>query len=332
MALLDLRRATEWTDALEDWCSTQSESAPFRGVCLVHRAEILRAHGAWEDAIEAAERARQRLAEIRHPAVGLAWYQLGELHRLRGAREQAEAAYDSASSNGRDPTPGLALLRESERRYEVALTTIDRMLEEHRDSPARAAMLAAAVDVRLGAGDVDAARAASDELDAIARPRGFPLLTAMAAYARGSVMLAEGDARGALPELRAACEAWRRLEMPYEAARARAQIAHACAALGDRDASTRELDAARVQLEQLGARPDLERLDAEAAERRSVPLTDRECEVLRLVATGRTNREIAADLFVSEHTVGRHLQNIFKKIDVSSRAAATAYAYEHDLV
>lgn len=121
--------------------------------------------------------------------------------------------------------------------------------------------------------------------------------------------------------------------MPYEEARARLQVGLACRALGDTDAADLEIGAARTTFERLAARPDLARLDRLTAEGRpdAGVLTAREREVLRLVATGRTNRDIASVLVISEHTVGRHLQNIFAKLGLSSRAAATAYAYEHDL-
>jgi DNA-binding NarL/FixJ family response regulator len=158
---------------------------------------------------------------------------------------------------------------------------------------------------------------------------------AMASYATGSLLLAAGDPAAALPELRRAHAAWRELAVPYHTARAQVEIGLACRALGDEDAADLELHAARATFERLGANPDRDR-----AEQLLVPheparlsdLTERECEVLRLVARGLTNREIAGALVLSEHTVGRHLQNIFAKLNVSSRAAATAYAYEHHLV
>ena len=159
----------------------------------------------------------------------------------------------------------------------------------------------------------------------------------MAARAVGAVTLAEGDAGAALTALRRASEAWQALDAPYEVARARLLIADACRALGDRDGASLELEAARDVLRRLDARPDLERIARlegadDARARPAGPLTAREVEVIRLVASGKTNRAIAAELVISEKTVARHLANIFTKLDLPSRSAATAYAYEHGLV
>jgi DNA-binding NarL/FixJ family response regulator len=335
MDVFDLRRAAEWTGALSRWCAAQPDLVPYRGQCLIHRSQVLQAKGEWTEALAEAERARQRLSGSAHPALGLALYQQGELHRLRGEDANAEGAYRAASHAGREPAPGLALLRLEEGKIDAAAAAIRRMVEESRGQPACPTMLAAAVQILLAAGDVAAARSAADELAAIAGVIDVPMLQAVAAYATGSVLLAENEAAAALVSLRRACVAWRDLEMPYDVARARVQVGLACLALGDRDAADFEREAALATFERLGARPDLARakqLLGRDEKARPVALTDRECEVLRLVATGKTNREIAAVLVISDHTVGRHLQNIFMKLGVSSRAAATAYAYEHDLV
>ncbi len=333
MAAFDLRRAAEWTVALHGWCAGQPDLVPYRGQCLVHRSQILQAHGAWTEAAAEAERARQRLSDQRHPALGLALYQQGELHRLRGELSDAERAYRAAGRHGHEPAPGFALLRLAEGNTAAAVAAIRRMCDEQNGMAVDCAVLAAAVEILLAAGDMPGARAAADELLRSADAIGAALVRAVADRAAGAVSLAEAAPRGGLATLRRACALWRALEMPYEEARTRVLIAQACRALADHDAASIELDAARVTFERLGAAPDLARVARIAVRaRRPTVLTDRECEVLRLVAAGRTNREIADDLVISAHTVARHVQNIFAKTDLSSRAAATAYAYEHDLV
>jgi ATP/maltotriose-dependent transcriptional regulator MalT len=334
MEASDLRRAAEWTEALRRWCEGQPDLVPYRGQCLVHRSQVLLAHGEWTDAAAEAERARKRLADPAHPALGLAHYQRGELYRLRGELDAAAEAYRKASRYGCDPAPGFALLRLAEGDVAGAVRAARRMLEEHPPGPARAQLLAAAVEVHLAAGEVAEARQLADELAALAATIGTELVEATAAYALGTVLAAEGDAKAAIASLRDSCKAWRGLEMPYDAARARFQLALAYRGGHDHDAADLELDGARTTFEALGATVDLARMNQGAPTSTPTPggLTERECQVLRFVAAGKTNREIAAELVISEHTVGRHLQNMFLKLGVTSRAAATAYAYEHDLV
>ena len=335
MDLLDLRRAAEWTTAFERWCAARPDLVPYRGQCLVHRSQVLQAHGSWNDAVVAAEQAHRRLTDPPHPAVGMALYQLAELHRLRGDFAEAEQAYRAAGEHGREPTPGFALLRLAEGNAAAATASISRMLDEvvGRANPAT---LAAAVEIFLAAGDVERARAAAGQLASAATSDAPALVLAIAAYASGCVALADGDASAALVSLRRACAGWHELGMPYDVARARVTIGCACRALGDLDAAGVELDSARIVFERLAARPDLARLAtldaAPSSAGRADGLTERECDVLRLVAAGKTNREIADALVISQHTVARHLQNTFVKLGVSSRAAATAYAYEHGIV
>lgn len=335
MALMDVRRAAEWTHALHRWCQEQPDLVPYHGQCLVHRSQVLQLHGEWREAAAEADRARVRLTDPPHPALGLACYQRAELHRLRGEHREAERTYREASRHGHEPTPGLALLRLAERRNDAATAAIRRALGETTSPWARSRLLAAAVEIYLGGGDLDAADAAADELAEVARGSSSPLLDALAEHATGSVLVARGDHAAALTALRAALAGWRTLEMPYEAARTRVQIGLACRALDDADAADLELDAARGELDRLAARTDLERLDTLLGEDPAATppggLTERECEVLRLVAAGHTNRRIGAELVISEHTVARHVQNIFTKLGVSSRSAATAYAYEHGI-
>jgi ATP/maltotriose-dependent transcriptional regulator MalT len=327
----DLRRAAEWTEALRRWCDDQPDLVPYRGQCMVHRSQVLLAQGAWAEAASEADRACQRLADPFHPALGLAHYQRGELHRLRGELDAAADAYRDASRYGHDPVPGFALLRLAQGDLDGAVRAAKRMLDEQGAGAPRSALLAAAVEVRLGNGDTTAARDLADELASIAEATGTEMLAACAGYAHGTVLLASGDATSAIAALRAACRAWRDLQAPYEVARASFQLGLAYRATGDTDAAQLELHGARATFESLGAAVDLARIESLASAKPGL-LTEREREVLRLVAAGKTNREIAAALVISEHTVSRHLQNMFMKLGVTSRAAATSYAYEHDLV
>lgn len=332
--LFDIGRAREWTQALTRWCDSEPEMVPYRGECLVHRAEIISLQGVWPDALHEALLACERLSEPPgHPAFAAALYQVAELHRLRGDFDRAEEIYRKSAECGRPPYPGLALLRLAQGRLDDAHAAIARVLQEARHRRVRSRMLSAAVQIMLACGDREAARRAADELDAIAEALDTPFIRAIAAQAHGAVSLSEGDPSSALSASRKAWMLWRELDVPYEAARSQVLISQACLALDDRDSAEIELEAARRTFEQLGARPDVIRVQTSGALATSAcGLTNRELQVLRLVATGRTNRSIADELGLSEKTVARHISNIFNKLDLSSRAAATAYAFEHNLM
>jgi DNA-binding CsgD family transcriptional regulator len=332
-----LHHARAWTQALTRWCEGQPEMVAHNGLCLVHRAEIMQLQGAWADALSEARLAAERFTRgvLNQLACGKAFYRQGEVHRLRGEFSAAEEAYREASRCGTEPQPGLALLRLAQGNPDPAVAAIRRAVSEVVEPLPRAALLPSYIEIMLATGDLDEAASASRELEGIAEGRGSDALTAVSAHASGAVALAHDDAPAALVALRRASGAWQKLEAPYDGARTRVLVGLACRLLGDEETADLEFDAARGIFVQLGAEPDLTRIDLHRRRESSAAthgLTARELEVLRLVAAGKSNHAIAADLSVSDHTIRRHLQNIFRKLGVSSRAAATAFAFRHDLI
>lgn len=331
----DVSRAREWTGALTRWCETQPDLVPYRGDCLIHRAQILQLNGEWPRAMTEADRAGTLLATLPgNPLQGGALYEKAELHRLRGELDEADGYYRDAGGWGYETQPGLALLRLAQGRLEAAQAGLRRALDETKNPVNRPRLLAAQVEVALGGGDVEVARESADELDRVAAGVDAPFLEAIAAQATGAVLLAEGEPGDALAAARRAWTIWQRLDVPFEAARSRILVGLASRELGDHDTAEVELRSARITLEELEAVTELRALHERTLPpgRESGVLTPRELEVLRLVAAGKSNRVIAGELVLSEKTVARHLANIFAKLDLSSRSAATAYAFQNDLV
>jgi ATP/maltotriose-dependent transcriptional regulator MalT len=341
LEVFDVRRAREWTAALAHWCDSQPDLVPYTGQCLVRRAEIMQLHGEWSRAIDVARDACAHfLRGPEQPAVAAAFYQHAELRRLRGDFTAAEELYREATRRGRNAQPGLALLRLASGQVEAATSSIRGALDQAKGPASRCRLLPAFTEIMLAAKDIDAARAGAAELTQLADLIAAPLLLASATRATGMVALAGGDHGGALDLLRRSWMAWQELRIPHEAARTRVLIGLALRALGDEDAAELEFDAARWAFEQLEATPDVARTAAlsrskptarSATRSAAPPLTGRELEVLRLIAAGDTNRAIGARLAISEKTVARHVSNIFTKLGVNTRAAATAYAYQHGL-
>ncbi|HEU4758039.1 MAG TPA: helix-turn-helix transcriptional regulator [Agromyces sp.] len=327
----DLERATAWTGVLDRWCREQPELITFSGQRYALQAGLLLIRGAWAEASTAADLALSRFRAGDYRAVYGAPYQLAELARLRGAFHSAEESYRRAGESGWEPQPGFALLH-------LAVGRTKRAQEEIRRSAAgadpftRRYLLPAVVEIEVAAGDIDAAGRAVDELREASRSTPTPMLAATVAAAEARMLLAAGDPAAALDAARAAVDAWQALGAPYERARSRVSAGRALWELGDRDAALAEYRGAREVFVALGADPAAAELADPMGDRRAGVLTAREVEVLRLVSTGLTNRAVGERLSLSEKTVARHLSNIFGKLGLSTRAAATAYAYENGLV
>lgn len=329
----DLARALQWTAALDRWCGGRPDMVTFSGQCQSHRAELFRLHGAWAEALDAAVVAQDRAMQGDPQALYGGWYQQAEVQRLTGDYAAADVSYRQAAKSGYEPQPGLALLSLARGDVQQAQAMIRRAASV-ADTATRRHLLPALVEIELAVPDADAARRSADELTAFAREYPMPMVRAVAAQAEGTVLLSEGDPAGAAQVLRLAWNLWLELGVPYEAARCRVLIGRACRLLGDESSAVMDFEAAHADLLELGAAPAAAWAGAlmrQGANEAKGPLSPREMEVLRLVASGEGNRAIAAELYLSEKTVARHISNIFLKLGLSSRAAATRYAFEHGL-
>ena len=319
----DVRRMTRWTDLAERWLTTFPAAVFFGGLCGVHRAQLLLLRGEWDEAEQVALRIVADLDANRIDYAAEAWYVVAEARRLRGDLGAA-AAYDEAHARGRDPQPGRALLQLQTGDAAGAATSVRSAVAAVGADPLRRAPLCAAmVEIAIAAGRLDDAVAAASELEATAATYATSGLEAMAAAARGAVLLAEGQAAEALPVLREACRRWHELGAEYDAAGTCVRLADAYRALGDAVSAAAEVERANAVYERLGAHwPAWESPEG---------LTRREREVLALVADGRSNRQIGEALYISDRTVARHLTNIFHKIGVTSRTQAARYAIDRGM-
>jgi DNA-binding NarL/FixJ family response regulator len=325
----DIGRAAAWTQSTSDWCDEMAPAVLFKGICRVHRAQVMQIRGHWTQAQDEAERVCKDIAHIHVGVVAEGHYQIGEIKRLRGDLDGAEQAYQDGHRLGRDPEPGLALLRLAQGRPDAASTLIHSALTGVGDRLARARLLVAQVEIAIALGDEATAAAAADELDEVASVYGSSGLQAAARRSRGAVLLATGNPEEALSTLRTACSRWNELEAPYDCAKVRVLLAQAYRQLGDIESSDRELAAARTAFEALGAALDASEVAGRGRAVLPNGLTEREAQVLALVAAGCTNRQIADELFLSQKTVARHISNIFTKIGVTTRTAAARFAFEH---
>lgn len=335
MARADLGRAGEWTDAAIAWCGSISALTPFHGICRMHRVEIAALRGDWQHAEAEALRTVEEMQGLEQHVVAEALYAIGEIHLWRGDLPTAEEWFVRAHELGRNPQPGLAVIRLAQGKVDKATTAIRLSLASACEPTIqRSRLLATQVDIALAGHDPHTAAEAATALEQVAVETGSTLLEATALLARAALDLSAGDLDQAIS---AATRAWslcQQLKLPYDAARARMIIGVASKRAGDSDRAQVELEASRVAFDRLGAARDARAAAEQLRAASDLPrgLSTRELDVLRLVAAGKTNREIAATLIISEHTVSRHVQNVFRKLDVSSRSAATAFAFEHSLV
>jgi ATP/maltotriose-dependent transcriptional regulator MalT len=331
--LADLSRAVEWSEAAMRWCDDLRDGRLYPGICRLHVVELASLRGTWEAAAALARRACDELTSHDPRYAGEAHYLIGELHRLIGDLDLAEEAFTRAHQLGRVPQPGLARVRMAQGRHDAAVKGLRLALDAGRSAPLRRIeLLAALTEAHLAVDDIAAAGADAAEMTEVAGEVTSDYLQAMALTAEARVLLARGEAAAACRRAGEATARLQALGLPYDAARGREVRGVAARLIEDHDTAQLELAAARQTFRSLGAEPDARRVAALLGNAAPSPLSSRELEVLHLVARGCTNREIATELFVSEHTVARHLSNIYTKLGVGSRSAATAFAYENALL
>lgn len=327
----DLDRAAEWTEATMKWAQ-QHPFAIFPGICRVHRAVVLKRRGSLAEAEREAALACEELVGSHVGNSAAAYAEVGDIQRRLGELDQAEAAFAKAQQLCGQPCGGLALLRLAQGRVDAALSIVTDCLRGAKNPLGRSWLLPMFVHIAIAAGDLEAARNALAELDGIATTFPTAILRVTTQSTRGRLELAQGDAAGASATLQGALESWLALDVPYEVATTRTLLGQALRLSGDEAGATESFAAATKLFEHIGARLDARGLGDGAKPPLPAGLTEREVEVLRLIAAGMSNNEIASALYLSVKTVSRHLSNIFTKIGVTSRAGATAFAFEHQLV
>ena len=327
--LADIPRARQWTAATERWLESFSDAVMFQGVCRAHRVHLLATDGEWDRAEAEARQVVAELAELNNDAIAETEYQIGETHRLRGRANNAQEAYDRASARGRDPQPGAALLELASGRADQAWTAITAAVAESATNPFRCAlMLRAQVEIGLAAGHLAGATSAYERLRRISETYPTPGFRAWADQAHGAILMASDQPTAALAPLQAAAGAYHHMQAPYDAACVELLLAQAHRLCDNHGAADTHRHAAAALFARLGVPPP----SPPAHPPLPVGLTMREGEVLRLVAGGASNRDVGDRMSISEATVRRHLANIFRKLGVGSRTAASAWAHEHGIV
>jgi DNA-binding NarL/FixJ family response regulator len=325
--LADLHRMRAWTQATEQWCEQFSGEVVYSGICRIHRLQLLSIEGGWEAAENAIEQGGAELVGRNNWVAGEAFYQVGEIRRMRGDSRGAQQAYTRARDLGTEPQPGESLLQHAAGKSDAAWAGLCAALAG-RDRLACARLLESGVEIALALGHLDEAERLCSQLEQTAAMFATAGFRAWAGQARAAVLIAQSRHADALPVLEASAAEYRGLHARYEMAKVYELLAQAHRGLGLSRAAAADSAAALAIYRELGALPDVQRLDGG---RLPGGLTEREADVLAFTAGGASNKDTAEALFISQKTVGRHLANIFTKIGVSSRTAAAAWAHDHGL-